>query len=118
VLRQKSQGFGWSLFLVHLVVIYFLTVVTFGRGFGPVWGEKPVTAGSAGAFLRNLGALHHRMGHHAEAALLTLERAEELDPDLVLPAELKVHAETVRSGSGLVELTAKLSRLQRRRVRE
>jgi hypothetical protein len=44
--------------------------------------------GSAGSFLLGLGVLHHRLGHHAEAARRLLERTRELHRDLDLPAEL------------------------------
>ena len=44
--------------------------------------------GSTGSFLLGLGALHHRLGHHAEAARRLLERVRELDRGADLPADL------------------------------
>jgi hypothetical protein len=75
-----------DLWLVQLALLYVLALVALARRFGPAWREPPVIGGSAASFLRGLGGLHDRLGHHAEAARLLTERARALDPRLVLPA--------------------------------
>jgi len=75
-----------DLWLLQLALVYVLALVALGRRFGPAWSEPPVISGSAASFLRGLGGLHDRLGHHEEAARLLGERARELDPRLVLPA--------------------------------
>ena len=68
--------------------------------------------GSAGAFLLGLGALHHRLGHHAEAARRLLERVRELDRDADFPAELDRRA----AAAGPRELVALAREVARRRA--
>lgn len=70
----------FDLWLVHLAVVYLLAVLALARPFGPVWSDPPVRTGSAATFLRGLGALHRRLHHDREAAVLLVARARELDP--------------------------------------
>ncbi len=107
-----ASRFAWDLLMLHLAVIYLLGLVTLGRRFGPVWREAPVTAGSTASFLRHLGALHHRLGHHPQAATRMVEHARSLDPKLTLAAE---RSSTARDGRGLVELGRAISRAQNRK---
>lgn len=117
VVRAEERGSFeriLDLVLVHLAVLYGLAVLTLARRFGPPWREPPVVAGSAGSFLLGLGALHHRLGHHREAAQRLLERARELAPDIAVPEELARRAETADS-RGLVEVARAVVRLRRGR---
>jgi hypothetical protein len=101
-----------DLLLAHLVLLYLLAVLALARRQGPPWHEAPVAAGSAASFLRGLGALHHRLGHHHEAALLLLRRARELDRTLVLPSELDARA----AAAGPEELVDIARQVARRRA--
>jgi hypothetical protein len=109
--ESAALGRTLDLILLHLAILYVVTLLTLSRRFGPAWSEPPVVAGSAGSFLLGLGALHNRLGHHAEAARRLLERARELDRNLVLPADLDHRA----AGAGareLVELARVVARLR------
>jgi Domain of unknown function (DUF4350) len=106
---------AWDLFMTHLALIYVLGVVALGRRFGPAWRERPPAAGSTVAFLRQLGALHHELGHHARASELLVERARALDPDLPAGDDLQVR--DAKSGTKqLLETARRVSRAQRRTI--
>jgi hypothetical protein len=81
-------GRAADLLLAHLVLLYLLAVLALARRQGPAWREPATVTGSAAAFLLGMGALHDRLGHHAEAARLLLQRARELDRGLRLPPGL------------------------------
>jgi len=83
-LVQERSHFAWDLFIAHLALVYLLALVALGRRFGPPWQEAPVVAGSTSGFLKNLGALHHKFGHHGEAARLLVERWSALHGGRVL----------------------------------
>lgn len=85
----EEAGFQRSLdlILIHLAVLYAAAVASLARRFGPPWSEPPATVGSTRTFLVGLGRLHHRLGHHAEAARRLLDRVRELEPGLPLPEE-------------------------------
>jgi len=85
-------GRALDLVLIHLAVLYLVALWTLSRRFGPAWSEPPAMTGSTGSFLLGLGALHHRLGHHREAAARLLERVRELDPGAELPAGLDPRA--------------------------
>lgn len=85
---NPGLGRAADLLLAHLLLLYLLAVWALARRQGAAWQEAAPVAGSATGFLLGLGALHHRLGHHAEAARLLLERARDLDRDLRLPADL------------------------------
>jgi hypothetical protein len=87
-------GRAADLLAAHLVLLYLLAVLALARRQGPAWREPVPLSGSAATFLLGLGALHHRLGHHRDAARLLLRRARELDRGLMLPAELDWQAET------------------------
>jgi hypothetical protein len=109
--ESAALGRTLDLILLHLAVLYVVALLTLSRRFGPSWSEPPVVTGSAGSFLLGLGALHNRLGHHAGAAARLLERARELDRNLVLPADLDRRA----AGAGpreLVELAREVARLR------
>ena len=93
-----------DLALVQLLALYALVAVTLGRRFGPPWREPPVVVGSTAGFFLGLGALHHRLGHHAEAARRLVARSQELDRNLRLPAELERRAAAGVDAAGLVEI--------------
>ena len=103
-----------DLVLIHLVVLYMVALFTLSRRFGPSWAQPPVVTGSVGSFLRGLGALHDRLGHHAEAAQQLLSRARELDRGLVVPEDLARRAEAA-GPKDLVELAAAVARLRQGR---
>jgi hypothetical protein len=104
-------GLGRSadLLLAHLILLYLLAALALARRQGPAWREPAAVGGSAAGFLRGLGELHHRLGHHREAALLLLGRARELDRALVLPAELDAQA-AAAGPDELVEIARQVAR--------
>ncbi|MFL6193041.1 MAG: DUF4350 domain-containing protein [Thermoanaerobaculia bacterium] len=107
----ESADFGRSLdlILLHLAVLYVIGLWALSRRFGPAWNEPPTVTGSAGSFLLGLGGLHHRLGHHGEAARRLLERARELDPKLDLPEDLDRRAASAGPRE-LVELAREVAR--------
>ncbi|RMH23142.1 MAG: DUF4350 domain-containing protein [Acidobacteria bacterium] len=102
----------WDLLLFHLALLYGLALIALGRRFGPSWREPRASVGSTAAFLRGVGALHHRLGHHAGAARTLVAHARELDPGSEL-GDLAAAAEGVRDGAGLVALSRELAQRQR-----
>jgi len=107
---------SWDLFGAHLGALYLLTVFALSRRFGPVWRERPPVAGSAAAFLRNLGGLHRRLGHQRSAAVRLVERARLLDPRLAADATVEAEAAAVTDDDGLIALARKIAGMQHRRV--
>jgi len=81
LLETVAVGRTLDLILLHLAALYLAAVLVLARPFGPAWSPPPVVTGSAGAFLLGLGAIHHRLGHHREAAKRLLARVRELDRD-------------------------------------
>ncbi|HEV7785968.1 MAG TPA: DUF4350 domain-containing protein [Thermoanaerobaculia bacterium] len=104
-----ALGRTLDLILLHLTVLYLAAVLTLARPFGPAWSEAPVAAGSAGAFLLGLGAIHHRLGHHREAAERLLARVRELDRDFVVPNLDR----RVENAGGLIALAREVARRRR-----
>ncbi len=114
--ESAELGRTLDLILLHLAVLYVVALLTLSRRFGPAWSEPPVVAGSAGSFLLGLGALHNRLGHHAEAARRLLERTRELDRNLILPEDFdRRAADTAKNMDSreLVELAREVARLRR-----
>jgi hypothetical protein len=109
--ETAAIGRSLDLILLHLGVLYVAALLTLARRFGPAWSEPPVMTGSTGAFLLGLGALHHRLGHHREAARRLLERARELDRRFAPPPELERRA-TGAGARELVELAREVARLR------
>lgn len=101
---EDSHRRSWDLFAIHLLVLYALGLIALARGFGPVFAHERVRSGSAGTFLRGLGALHHRLGHHAAAARRLVERARRNVPDDLWDESFDRRAATVRDGAGLLAL--------------
>jgi Domain of unknown function (DUF4350) len=99
----------FDLFLAHLGLLYLLALVALGRRFGPPWREATARGGTAASFLIGLGSLHHRLGHHAEAARRLLARVRELEPGLALPADLD-HRAAGADGAALVALAGEVAR--------
>jgi hypothetical protein len=106
-----------DLILIHLAVLYLIALWTLSRRFGPAWEEGSVVTGSTGSFLLGLGALHHRLGHHREAAGRLLERARELDPGLDLPVDLEARA-AIAGPRELVALAGEVAARRRGRLPE
>lgn len=106
--ETAALGRTLDLILLHLAVLYLVALWTLSRRFGPAWSEPPTVTGSTGSFLLGLGALHHRLGHHAEAARRLLERARELDSGADLPAELDRRA-AIAGPRELVELAREVA---------
>lgn len=73
--------------LLQLLLLYGLAAWAAVRRMGRAWREPAVRAGSVAPFLVGLGRLHHRLGHHADAARLLLARWRDLDPTLADPAQ-------------------------------
>lgn len=105
--EQKQPRFAFDLFLIHLAVLYVLVVWRLAKSFGPVWSERPLVSGSTKTFLLGLGALHERLGHHAEAAELMVRRARELSPRSEI-----VETGAATNGTELVELGSRVARGQ------
>lgn len=112
LLETVAVGRTLDLILLHLAALYLAAVLVLARPFGPPWSPPPVVTGSAGAFLLGLGAIHHRLGHHREAAQRLLARVHELDRDFD-PAGLEDQAEAV-GARGFVALAREVAR--RRKV--
>jgi hypothetical protein len=112
LLETAALGRTLDLILLHLTVLYLAAVLALARPFGPAWSPPPVVTGSTGAFLLGLGAIHHRLGHHREAAERLLARVRELDRDLVLPAGLAHRAGEAGAG-GFVALAREVARRRR-----
>jgi hypothetical protein len=110
--ETEALGRTLDLLLLHLAVLYLAALLALARPFGPAWSETPGVTGSAGAFLLGLGVLHHRLGHHRQAAERLLARARELDRNLVLPPDLDYRAKTADAG-GLVALAREVARRRR-----
>jgi hypothetical protein len=109
---NAGLGRAADLLLAHLVLLYLLAVLALARRQGPAWREPATIAGSAATFLLGLGELHHRLGHHGEAARLLLRRARELDRGLDLPPELDRQA----ANAGPRELVEIARQVARRRA--
>lgn len=103
----------FDLFLAHLGLLYLLALVALGRRFGPPWREARARGGTAASFLVGLGSLHHRLGHHPEAGRRLLARVRELEPGVMLPADLDRRAEDA-DGAALVALAGEVARLRGR----
>jgi hypothetical protein len=107
---QGRQGRGAvDAFIVHLILLYGFVVWAFAKRFGPAWREPYTILGSTDSFLRGLGTLHDRLGHHARAARLLVSRAQELTPTLSIPQV----PEGVRiDRSGLLRVARDVARAQ------
>ena len=112
LVRQSAANASWDYFFLHLMVIYCLGVWALARRFGPVWHERPVRFGSTAEFLENLGGLHHRLGHHRDAARQLAGRMTDLYPQQASPSETQVQleAQQVSDGPSLVRFAQQLSR--------
>ena len=104
---------SWDLFAVHLVLLYGLALWALSRRFGPVHPPPTTRLGTTRTFLDALGALHHQLGHHHDAARQLVARVRRLDPQL--PAEdLEARASEVSRGADLLKLAQEVAELQRR----
>ena len=95
------------LYVLQIGFVYALVAFAVARRFGPAWREEAVASGSAATFLVGLGALHHRLGHHAEAARLLVARAQELD------SRLRLTGGEVHDGRGLLALARSIGERQK-----
>lgn len=94
------------LYVLQVAFVYLLCALAVARRFGPAWRDPPAASGSAATFLVGLGALHHRLGHHREAAQLLVARAQELDPRVRVPSM------SVEDAKGLVRLARRIGASQ------
>jgi hypothetical protein len=115
--ESAHLGRTLDLVLVHLAALYLVALWTLSRRFGPAWEEGTVATGSTGTFLLGVGALHHRLGHHRQAAVRLLERVRELDSGLDLPADLDARA-AAAGPRELVALAREVAGLRSRRPPE
>ena len=95
-----------TLYLAQIAFLYVLVALAVVRRFGPAWREGTRPGGSAASFLLGLGALHDRLGHHAEAAAVLRARVTELDGRLTLPAR------PVATGAEFLELAREVGAAQ------
>jgi hypothetical protein len=109
---NSALGRAADLLAAHAVLLYLLGALALAWPQGPAWREAAPLARSASSFLLGLGALHHRLGHHREAAQLLLRRSRELDRGLALPAELDAAA----AAAGPRQLVAIARQVARRRA--
>lgn len=109
-----AQSRVLDLVVFQVVVLYLLFVAVLARRFGPAWREAPIVTGSTAAFFLGLGALHHRLGHHADAARRLLVRSRELerdpDRDSGLPADLEQRIAAGVGADGFLEAARSLAR--------
>lgn len=110
--ERSPLGWTFDLLLLHLVALYGLAAWAVARRFGPAWRESEVRTGSVASFLLGLGALHHRLGHHRDAARGLLARTGELHPDLPLPEGWLRRAESAGPAE-LIQLARAVARLRR-----
>lgn len=99
--------------LAQMALIYVFAAWAAMRRFGRAWREPPVRAGSVAPFLVGLGRLHHRLGHHAEAARLLLARRRELATGGAVEAEVEAAWQAraaTADAKGLVALAADVLR--------
>jgi hypothetical protein len=112
--ETKAALRAMDAFLLQLAFVYALAVLAVSRRFGPAWDDPPAVTGSTVSFLRGVGALHHRHGHHREAAALLLARSRQLDPRLVFsPDDVDV-----AGGAALLTLARDIGRAQTGAERE
>lgn len=111
VLAAAAIGPGFGLLVGQLALLYALAVVALGTRLGAPWRERPPAAGSSAGYLRGLGALHDRLGHHAAAARLLVSRAQELAPRLWPGEGVAVPAGRI-DGRALVALGRAVAELQ------
>ena len=103
-----AAGRAFDLFLLQLALVYALAVVAVSRRFGPPWREPPVVTGSTATFLRGVGTLHHRLGHHRDAGQALVARARQLHPRLAIPGAGGGHA----GADGFLRLAQAVGRAQ------
>jgi hypothetical protein len=113
VVPDSETRFSWDFFIFQCLLIYAVALWHLGRPFGPTWREKRPTYGSVAAYLKQLGVLHHRLGHHSAAGKLLIERATALDPRLKL-GDLAADA---ASGRQLVNLGREVAARQQQKSR-
>ena len=115
LLERSATAHAWDLFVLHLVLLYGLAVFAAGRRFGPAWREELTPTGSTNDFLRSLGVLHHRLGHHRDAARQLLERVRRLEPTVELPSPLpsELDPDKVEGGPSFTAFAAELSRYRK-----
>ena len=114
---SPELGRAADLLTVHLALLYLLALAALARRQGPAWPAEVPLASSAPGFLLGIGALHHRLGHHRDAARLLLRRVRELDRGIQLPEELDLRVESA-GAKELVAVAGQVARLRRGGRRE
>ncbi len=97
--------------LAQLALIYLLGIVALARRQGPPWPEEAARGSSVGGLLLRLGAVHRRMGHHADAARVMVERAAAFGGWDSVPADL-LEIPPRLDGPGLIRLAQRVARRQ------
>ncbi|MEZ5332193.1 MAG: DUF4350 domain-containing protein [Thermoanaerobaculia bacterium] len=102
-----------ALFGGQLLLLYALGAWTLSRPFGRTWPSPRRRSATTAGFLDGVGELHHRAGHHREAAATLLARLAELEPRARVPADLVNRSRSVASAEELLDLTADVARWRR-----
>jgi hypothetical protein len=102
-----------DLMLIQGLLAYVLSALALGWRFGPPWPSQPSVEDSHRELLLGLGRVHHRLGHHRDAARALVQRVTDYDPKL--PATLSTSEQLEKrlatmDAKGFVTLAAELSR--------
>jgi hypothetical protein len=103
-----GEAYAFDLLIIHLGLLTVLGLVTLGRKFGTPWRRLPDREASVAEFLRDIGALHERLGHFQDGARALLARSREVDSRLDgLPRDPEI-----RNGGDLLALARVVARHQ------
>lgn len=112
-MEATAESRALDVVLAHLLGLYLLGVWVLARRFGPPWREPPPLLGSTASFFRNLGRLHHELGHHGEGARLLVERRRALEPGRGLEGKVTPGPEPEAAGevdaAGFLALARRLA---------
>jgi hypothetical protein len=105
--RASGTGASIDRFLMQAGLVYLLVLLALGWRFGPAWPSLPEVEDSHRELLLGIGELHHRLGHHRDAARALVERATEYDRRIKAPADLERRLAGM-DGAGLVALAREI----------
>ncbi len=113
VRRQQPGRRALGVLIAQLGVLYLLAVWALARRWAPVWPSVATVSSSHEEFLLAVGRLHRRLGHHRDGARALIERVEEAQPGLRVPAALRRRADSLEPGE-LTDLAREITLLQTR----